>query len=129
MKRSHVSTSAAPAAIGPYAQGIIAQGTFLYTAGQIALVPGTGALVAGDVRAQTKQVLENLKGILTAGGSDLPNVIKTTVYLKNMDDFGAMNEIYGGYFGTNPPARSTVQVARLPKDALVEIDAIAVVKD
>ncbi len=129
MKRTHVSTPSAPAAIGPYSQGIVTQGSLLFTAGQIALVPGTGAFVAGDIRVQTQQVLENLKGILAAGGSDLSSVIKTTVYLKSMDDFAAMNEVYGGYFGNHPPARSTVEVSRLPKDALVEIDAIALVNE
>ena len=121
-----IQTEQAPHAIGPYSQGIIA-GNMLYTAGQIALDPASGELIAGDISAQTKRVLENLSAILQAAGSSLDRVVKTTVYLSDMGEFGAMNEVYGTYFNTHKPARSTVQAARLPRDVKVEIDAIALV--
>jgi len=127
VNRKAISTPSAPDAIGPYQQGIVTEGSLVFTAGQIALVPGTGRVVDGDTRVQTRQVIENLKAILEAGGSDLAHVVKTTVYLKNMDDFTAMNEVYAGYFGGHPPARSTIEVSRLPKDVLVEIEAIGLV--
>ncbi|HET9888270.1 MAG TPA: RidA family protein [bacterium] len=124
MSREVVVTSRAPEAIGPYSQGIVANG-FLYTAGQIALIPGEKKIQEGGVREQTRRVLENLKGVLEAGGSSLENVVKTTVFLRDMNDFPAMNEVYGAYFSTKPPARSTVAVAGLPMGVLVEIDAVA----
>lgn len=127
MTRQIILTKEAPAPIGPYSQGIVAQGSFLYTAGQIGLVPATGQVISPDVKAQTKQALENLKAILEAGGSSLPAVVKTTVFLKDMNEFAAMNEIYGEYFRDSPPARSTVEVARLPKDVRVEIEAVGLV--
>lgn len=125
--KTSVSTSNAPAAIGPYSQAVRV-GDFLYTSGQVALDPATGQIVSGGIEAQTSRVLENLKAVLEAGGASLGQVFKTTVFLKDMNDFAAMNAIYGKYFapeGTVPPARSTVEVARLPKDALVEIEVIA----
>jgi 2-iminobutanoate/2-iminopropanoate deaminase len=128
--KSAVSTPHAPAAIGPYTQAIESQGV-IYTSGQIALDPATGQLVEGGIREQTTRVLENLKAVLAAAESDLQQVVKATVYLKNMNDFAAMNEVYNSYVareGSVAPARSTVEVARLPKDALVEIDVIALRK-
>ena len=113
-----------PKPIGPYSQAIRANG-FLYVSGQVALDPKTGEFVGTDIRQQTEKTLENIKGILEAAGSNLHHVVKTTVFLKDMNDFAAMNEAYGKYFSLAPPARSTVQVARLPKDALVEIEVIA----
>jgi 2-iminobutanoate/2-iminopropanoate deaminase len=125
--RTAIATPSAPGAIGPYQQGIVTEGSLVFTAGQIALVPQTGRVVDGDIREQTRQVIENLKAILEAGGSDLSHVVKTTVYLKDMDHFAAMNEEYARYFGNHPPARSTIEVSRLPKDVLVEIEAIGLV--
>jgi 2-iminobutanoate/2-iminopropanoate deaminase len=125
--KSAVSTENAPAAIGPYSQAIEI-GEMIYTSGQVALDPKSGQIVDGGIREQTVRVLENLKAILAAVRSDLQKVVKTTVYLKNMSDFAAMNEIYATYLakdGWVAPARSTVEVARLPKDALVEIEVIA----
>jgi len=122
-----VSTRSAPAAIGPYSQAVRIR-DFLYTSGQVALDPASGAIVAGGITEQTVRVLENLKAVLAAGDASLGQVVKTTVFLKNMGDFAAMNEVYARYFaadGAVPPARSTVEVARLPKDALVEIEVIA----
>ena len=117
-----IQTPNAPAAIGPYAQGVVV-GKMLYTSGQIALRPD-GSLEDGDIVAQTKQVMANLSGIIQQAGGQLNKVVKTTVFLKNLDDFVAMNGIYGEAFGTHTPARSTVQVAKLPRDVLVEIEAI-----
>jgi 2-iminobutanoate/2-iminopropanoate deaminase len=125
--KSAVSTENAPAALGPYSQAIEI-GEMIYTSGQVGLDPKTGQIVDGGIREQTVRVLENLKAILAAVRSDLQKVVKTTVYLKNMSDFAAMNEIYATYLakdGWVAPARSTVEVARLPKDALVEIEVIA----
>jgi 2-iminobutanoate/2-iminopropanoate deaminase len=110
----------------PYSQAVKANG-FLYLSGQVALDPKSGELVGLDIRQQTERVLENIKGILEAAGSNLHHVVKTTVFLKDMNEFPQMNEIYGRYFTSAPPARSTVQVARLPKDALVEIEVIALI--
>ncbi|HYA63460.1 MAG TPA: RidA family protein [Candidatus Sulfotelmatobacter sp.] len=119
-----VLTARAPKPIGPYSQAIRANG-LLFASGQIALDPQSGELVGSDVRQQTERVIENLKAILEAAGVSLHHVVKTTVFLKDMNDFPAMNETYARYFMAAPPARSTVQAARLPKDALVEIDVIA----
>jgi 2-iminobutanoate/2-iminopropanoate deaminase len=122
--REVIVTDEGPKAIGPYSQAIKANG-FVFLSGQIALDPATQQLISGDVAAQTQRVLQNLAGILKAAGSSLSLVVKTTVFLKNMSDFAAMNEVYGRYFTEAPPARSTVEAARLPKDVLVEIDVIA----
>jgi 2-iminobutanoate/2-iminopropanoate deaminase len=119
-----IETTEAPKAIGPYSQAIKAGG-LVFTAGQIAIDPETGQVVAGDIKAQTERVCENLKAILEAAGTELESVIKSTVYLRSMADFAAMNEVYGRYFKTEAPARSTVAVAGLPRDVLVEIDVIA----
>lgn len=120
-----IKTEKAPAAIGPYSQGIEWDSKLVFSSGQIPLDPKTGQLVEGDVKAQTRQALDNLKAVLEAGGSNLKKVIKCTVFLADMKDFAAMNEVYAEYFPQNPPARSAFQVARLPKDAKVEIEAIA----
>jgi 2-iminobutanoate/2-iminopropanoate deaminase len=122
--REIVSTPAAPQAIGPYSQAIKANG-FIFTSGQIPIDPSTQQVVTGDVAAQTDQVLRNVSAILGAAGSALGKVVRSTVFLKNMNDFATMNQVYGKYFNSAPPARSTVEVARLPKDVLVEIDVIA----
>lgn len=122
-----IKTDHAPAAIGPYNQGVVANG-FVYTAGQIALDPGRMELVGKDVTEQTHQALKNLKAVLAAGGASLKSVIKTTVFLKDMNDFAAMNAVYAEYFTEDVPARSAVEVARLPKDALVEVEAVALVE-
>jgi 2-iminobutanoate/2-iminopropanoate deaminase len=119
-----VLTDKGPKPIGPYSQAVKSNG-FLFVSGQVALDPRSNEFVPGDVRQQTERVLENLKGILEASGANLNHVVKTTVFLKDINDFAAMNEIYGKFFTAAPPARSTVQVARLPKDALVEIEVIA----
>jgi len=124
MTREVVQTDNAPKAIGPYEQAIKASG-FIYTAGQIPIDPKTGNFVEGGITAQTRQVLENLKAVLEAGGSSLDRVVKATVFLKNMADFAAMNEVYAQYLGGAKPARSTVAVAELPRGALVEIDLVA----
>lgn len=121
-----VSTKEAPAAIGPYSQGIIVNNVF-YSSGQIPLT-AEGEMVNGDVQEQTHQVFKNLQGVLKEAGSSLESVVKTTVFIKDMNDFGVVNEVYGEYFHTHKPARSCVEVARLPKDALVEIEVIALVK-
>ena len=121
-----VSTTNAPAAIGPYAQGIIVNNLF-YSSGQIPLT-ALGELVEGDIEAQTNQVFENLKAVLAAAGSSLDQVVKTTVFMKDMNDFASMNEVYAAHFGEHKPARSAVEVARLPKDVKVEIEVIALVK-
>jgi 2-iminobutanoate/2-iminopropanoate deaminase len=122
--RKPVRTDRAPAAIGPYSQAIVADG-LLFASGQIALDPATGALVEGDVAAQTERALLNLQAVLEKGGSSLGSVLRTTVYLRDMADFAAMNAVYARFFPGVPPARSTVAVAGLPKDARVEIDALA----
>ena len=119
-----IATKEAPQAIGPYSQAIKAGG-FVFTAGQIPIDPATGKIVEGDVKAQTERVLKNLSAVLAAAGSSMDRVVKTTVFLKNMSDFPAMNEVYGQFFKNEPPARSTVQVVALPKDALIEIEAVA----
>ena len=123
--RRIVSTDAAPQAIGPYSQAV-QFGDFVFTSGQIPLDPRTGQFVEGGIAEQTEQVLKNLSEVLRAAGAELRDVVRTTVYLADMNDFAAMNEVYGRYFPANPPARSTVEAARLPRDARVEIDVIAV---
>jgi 2-iminobutanoate/2-iminopropanoate deaminase len=125
MPREAVRSSAAPKAIGPYEQAIKING-FIYTAGQIGLDPKTDKLVEGGITAQTKQVLENLKAVLEAAGSSMDQVIKATVFLRNINDFAVMNEIYEDYLGHARPARSTAAVAELPRGALIEIDLVAV---
>ncbi len=127
MSKAVIATPLAPAAIGPYSQAVRA-GNLVFTAGQIALDPVTGHVVASDIAAQTTRVMENLKAILEAAGSSLSRTVKATVFLKDFNDFAAMNAVYGAYLGpegVQPPARSTVEVARLPKDVLVEIELIA----
>jgi len=124
--RDVIATKDAPQAIGPYSQAIRANG-FVFVSGQVAIDPSTQRVISGDVGAQTDRVLKNLSAILKTAGSGLEKVVRSTVFLKNMGDFAAMNEIYGRYFSTAPPARSTVEVARLAKDVLVEIDVIALV--
>lgn len=124
MQRTAVTTSAAPAAIGPYSQAVWA-GDFLFCSGQIPLDPATGNLVGGGITEQTRRVLDNLRGLLRSQNLDLDRVVKTTVFLTDLAHFAAMSEIYAQYFPANPPARSTIQVSRLPKDALLEIEAIA----
>ena len=122
--REVIATDQAPKAIGPYSQAIRAQG-LIFTSGQVAIDPATQQVITGDVSAQTDRVLQNLAAILQKSSSGLEKVLRCTVFLKNMSDFGVMNEVYGRYFKDAPPARSTVEVARLPKDVLVEIDVIA----
>lgn len=124
MKKEIIVTDGAPAPIGPYAQAVRA-GQFIFLSGQIPLEPATGEFVAGDAAKQTRRALDNMRAVLKAAGSDLSRVVKTTIFLKNMDDFPAVNAAYAEYFKLDPPARSTVEVARLPKNVLVEIEAIA----
>jgi 2-iminobutanoate/2-iminopropanoate deaminase len=119
-----IETNEAPKAIGPYSQGIKAGG-LVFVSGQVAIDPATQNVIQGDVKAQTERICQNLKAILEAAGSDLESVVKSTVFLRSMADFAAMNEVYGRYFKNEPPARSTVAVVGLPKDVLVEIDVIA----
>ncbi|OLS34148.1 reactive intermediate/imine deaminase [Bacillus sp. MRMR6] len=121
-----VETKQAPAAIGPYSQGIIVNNMF-YSSGQIPLTP-EGVMLEGDVKEQTHQVFSNLKAVLAAAGASLETVVKATVFIKNMDEFSLVNEVYGEYFSNHKPARSCVEVARLPKDALVEIEVVALIK-
>lgn len=123
--KSTLYTPSAPAPIGPYSQGIKATGSLLFLSGQIALLPD-GSLLSGDVQAQTRQVITNISALLTEAGCTSDNVVKTTVFLKDMNDFAAMNAVYAEYFGDSKPARSTVEVSRLPKDVIVEIEVIAV---
>ncbi|HLZ22268.1 MAG TPA: RidA family protein [Ktedonobacterales bacterium] len=124
MRRERIATAAAPAAIGPYSQAI-ATGNLVFASGQIALDPATGQLVEGDVQAQTRRALENVSAVLQAAGSSFAQVVKTTVFLTSMANFTAMNEVYGQFFTSEPPARSTVAVAELPRNALVEVEVIA----
>jgi 2-iminobutanoate/2-iminopropanoate deaminase len=124
MSKRVIHTDLAPAAIGPYSQAV-QSGDLVFCSGQIALLPGTGAMVDGDVETQTKQVLQNLGKVLEAAGASWNDVVKTTIYLKDLGDFQRVNAIYAERFGDDAPARATVEVSRLPKDALVEIDAIA----
>ena len=122
--REVIATDRGPKAIGPYSQAIKANG-LVFLSGQISLDPDSQQLISGDVATQTERVLQNITGILDAAGTSLSRVVKTTVFLKSMNDFASMNEVYGRHFSAAPPARSTVEVARLPKDVLVEIDVIA----
>ena len=124
MKRQIVATEAAPKAVGPYSQAVWA-GDLLFCAGQIPLEPATGNIVPGGITEQASRVLENIRGLLQSQGLDFGNVVKSTVFLSDMNNFAAMNEVYARFFTKEPPARSTVQVARLPKDALVEIEVVA----
>ncbi len=124
--RDVIATKEGPQAIGPYSQAIRVNG-FIFVSGQVAIDPANQQFIAGDIAAQTDRAIKNLAGILKAAGSNLEKVVRATVFLKNMSDFAAMNEVYGKYFSSAPPARSTVEVARLPKEALVEIDVIALV--
>jgi 2-iminobutanoate/2-iminopropanoate deaminase len=127
--RETLKTPNAPAAIGPYSQGIkITAGKMIFTAGQIPLDPATGRLIEGDIAAQTRRALDNVKAILAASGAGLENVVKTTVFMADLGEFAAMNEVYAEYFSANPPARSTIEVKALPRGAKIEIEAIAVVE-
>ncbi len=126
-EKTIISTPNAPKAIGPYSQAVSANG-IVYTSGQIPIDPSSGQLVADEIQTQTRQSLENIKAVLEAAGSDLSLVLKATVFLKDMADFAAMNAVYAEYFPSNPPARSTVQVAKLPLDARVEIEVVAQLK-
>ncbi len=121
-----IATDAAPKTVGPYSQAVQA-GTFLFLSGQLALNPQNGEMVGSDIATQTKQVIENIKAVLGAAGASLGDVVKTTVFLQSMGDFAAMNEVYKQYFGDSAPARSTVEVAKLPKNALFEIESVAIV--
>lgn len=126
MRQEPVKTSNAPAALGPYSQAIKV-GEFVYTSGQIAIDPATGEFIGGGIAEQTERVLKNVAAVLEAAGSSLNQVVKTLVFLADMDDFSAMNEVYARFFSATPPARSTVQAARLPKDARIEIEAVALI--
>jgi len=123
-----IFTEKAPAPIGPYSQAVMATGTFIFTAGQIPMDPATGKIVEGDIKIQTRQVLKNLEAVLAAAGASWNSVVKTTVFMKDMNDFAAMSEVYAEILGSAAPARSTIEVARLPRDARVEIEAIAAVE-
>ena len=128
MNIKKILTEKAPAPIGPYSQAILADGKFLYTAGQGPMDPDTGKIVEGGIKEQTRQVMKNLEAILIAGGASLTSVVKTTVFLKDMNEFAAMNEVYAEFLGAAAPARSTVEAARLPHDIRVEIEAVAVIE-
>ena len=125
MMREAINTTNAPAAIGPYSQAIKTN-SLVFTSGQIPIDPATGEIVQGDVKAQTAQVLKNLEAVLAAAGSSLDKIVKTTLFIKDMNSFASINEVYAEFFQEVPPARSTVEVARLPKDVLIEIEAVAV---
>ena len=126
MNKKVVQTEKAPKAIGPYSQAIQA-GNFLFLSGQIPIDPKTGELVKGDIRKQTQQVLENIKGVLESQGLGMENVVKSTIFLKDIENFNQVNEVYATYFPSSPPARSTVEVANLPRDADIEIEALAII--
>ena len=128
MPKQVISTDQAPQAVGAYSQGIIAGG-FVFTAGQVPLVPGTSSLREGGIEAQTRQVMDNISGVLDAAGSSLEQVVKTTVYLADINDFAAFNAVYGSYFAESPPARTTIQAGALPIGALIEIEAVALLGD
>lgn len=127
MSKKVISTKEAPAAIGPYSQGISAEGRMVFVSGQIPINPATGSIVGDDIELQARRSLTNLKAVLAEAGASMENVVKTTVFLADMNDFAAMNSVYSEFFPENPPARSAVQVARLPKDVKVEIEAIAII--
>lgn len=127
MAKKVISTDTAPKAVGPYSQAIEA-GNFLFVSGQLPLHPQSGEIVGNDITAQTRQSIENIKAILAAAGVSLADVVKTTVFLQSMGDFARMNEVYRQYFGDGSPARSTIEVAKLPRNALIEIESIAVIK-
>ena len=127
MAREIIATDGAPKAIGPYSQAVKAGG-MVFISGQIPIDPKTGMVVQSDIKTETKLVMENAKAIITAAGGSLSDIVKATIYLKNMSDFAAVNEIYGSYFPVDPPARATVEVSRLPRDVAVEIDFIAVME-
>ena len=128
MAKEVVYSANAPEPIGPYSQAILVDGKFLYTAGQISIDPTNGKLIEGDIKSQTRQVIKNLEAVLVAGGASLASVVKTTVFLKDMNEFAAMNDVYAEFLGAASPARSTVEVARLPRDVRVEIEVLAVVE-
>ncbi len=128
MERKVVYTEKAPKPVGPYSQAIIA-GDFIFTAGQIPIDPKTNQIVQADIKEQTRQVLENLKAVLESAGATFDDVVKVTVYMKDLNEFSAMNEVYSEYFKNSPPARTTVEVSRLPRDVKIEIDLIAVKKE
>jgi 2-iminobutanoate/2-iminopropanoate deaminase len=128
MALKKIYTPDAPNPIGPYSQAIVVDGKFVYTAGQVAIDPATNQVVEGDVKVQTRQVLRNIEAVLKAAGSSLQSVVKTTVFLKDFNDFAAMNEVYAEFLSAASPARSTVEVARLPRDMKVEIEAVAIVE-
>lgn len=127
MSIQKIFTEKAPKPIGPYSQGIVVDGRFVYTAGQVAIDPATNQLVEGDIKVQTRQVLKNVEAVLVAAGASMKTVVKTTVFLKDFNDFAAMNEVYAEFLSTSSPARSTVEVVRLPRDMKVEIEAVAVI--
>jgi 2-iminobutanoate/2-iminopropanoate deaminase len=127
MSIQKVLTEKAPKPIGPYSQGIIVDGRIIYTAGQVAIDPSTNQIVEGDIKVQTRQVLKNVEAVLAAAGASMNSVVKTTVFLRDFNDFAAMNEVYAEFFSGSAPARSTVEVARLPRDMKVEIEAVAVI--
>jgi len=127
--RTTIQTTDAPNAIGPYVQAVrVTVSDFVFLSGQIPLDPKTGELVKGDIEIQTRQVLKNLKAVLSAAGTSLENIVKTTIYLRNIDDFPIVNQVYGKFFWENPPARATIEVSALPKGALVEIEAVATIE-
>lgn len=128
MSNQKILTDKAPKPIGPYSQGIIVDGRFVYTAGQVAIDPETNQVVEGDIKAQTRQVLKNIEAVLRAANASMDSVVKTTVFLKDFNDFAAMNEVYAEFFSGSAPARSTVEVGRLPKDLKIEIEAVAVIE-
>ena len=128
MSNQKVFTDKAPKPIGPYSQGIIVDGRFVYTAGQVAIDPATNQVVEGDIKVQTRQVLKNIEAVLRAANTSMDSVVKTTVFLKDFNDFAAMNEVYAEFFSGSAPARSTVEVGRLPRDMKVEIEAVAVIE-
>jgi 2-iminobutanoate/2-iminopropanoate deaminase len=128
MGNQKILTDKAPKPIGPYSQGIIVDGRFVYTAGQVAIDPATNQVVEGDIKAQTRQVLRNIEAVLKAANATMDSVVKTTVFLKDFNDFAAMNEVYAEFFSGAAPARSTVEVGRLPRDLKVEIEAVAVIE-
>ena len=128
MSNQKILTDKAPKPIGPYSQGIIVDGRFVYTAGQVAIDPETNQVVEGDIKAQTRQVLKNIEAVLRAANATMDSVVKTTVFLKDFNDFASMNEVYAEFFSGSAPARSTVEVGRLPRDLKIEIEAVAVIE-